>query len=342
MRRTWIKAAVISLIGVAILAAAIILLNNSDNAYYGQKRGTMSEGFGELKTIEWQGDTYREKAAVTTILVAGIDKPEAVANADASNYRNGGQADFLMLIAIDKTDKQIHRLQIDRDTMTEIDILGVFGNEVGTRVMQICMSHAYGATPQDNARYTMRAVRNLLGGLDIDGYYMVDYAAMPTLNDALGGVTVKMQYDMTSVNPAWTKGSTVTLHGKEAETFVRSRMTIGQGTNYERMIRQAEFMTNAITKMKQRVANDLSFGEGLLTTLSSLAVTNMTQKRLVNELNEAYGFEYLPIDHPAGEYIVAEEGNMEGYIPGYTEFHMKENSAIEWVLSHLYTKVTGN
>ena len=31
MRRTWIKAAVISLIGVAILAAAIILLNSNDN-----------------------------------------------------------------------------------------------------------------------------------------------------------------------------------------------------------------------------------------------------------------------------------------------------------------------
>ena len=334
MRRTWIKAAVISLIGVVILAAAIILLNSNDNTYYGQKRGTMSEGFGELKTIEWQGDTYREKPAVTTILVAGIDKPEAVANADTSDYRNGGQADFIMLVAIDKTDKQIHRLQIDRDTMAEIDILGVFGNEVGTRVQQICLSHAFGATPQDNAKYTMRAVRNLLGGLDIDGYYMVDYAAMPTLNDALGGVTVKMQYDMTSVNPAWTKGTTVTLHGKEAEAFVRSRMTIGHGTNYERMDRQAEFMTNAITKMKQRVANDLSFGEGLLTTLSSLAVTNMTQKRLVNELNEAHGFEYLPIDHPAGEYAVGADG--------FIEFHMKENSAIEWVLSHLYTKVTGN
>lgn len=330
MKRTWIKAAVIAVIGVAVLAVALILLNNSDNAAYQARRGTMSDGFGELKTIEWQGDTYREKPAVTTILVAGIDKPDAVANNDASEFRNGGQADFIMLVAIDKTDKQIHRLQIDRDTMTEIDILGVFGNEVGTRVQQICLSHSFGATPEDNAKYTMRAVRNLLGGMDIDGYYMIDYAAMPTLNDALGGVPVKMEFDMTSVNPAWTKGSTVTLHGKEAEAFVRSRMTVGHGSNYERMFRQAEYMTSAIAKMKQRIANDLSFGEGLLKTLSSVSVTNMTQKRLISELNEAYGFEYLAVDHPEGEYAMGEDG--------FVEFHMKENSAVEWVLNHLYTK----
>ena len=330
MKRTWIKAAVIAVIGVAVLAVALILLNNSDNASYQARRGTMSDGFGELKTIEWQGDTYREKPAVTTILVAGIDKPDAVANNDASEFRNGGQADFIMLVAIDKTDKQIHRLQIDRDTMTEIDILGVFGNEVGTRVQQICLSHSFGATPEDNAKYTMRAVRNLLGGMDIDGYYMIDYAAMPTLNDALGGVPVKMEFDMTSVNPAWTKGSTVTLHGKEAEAFVRSRMTVGHGSNYERMFRQAEYMTSAITQMKKRIASDLSFGEGLLNTLSSVSVTNMTQKRLISELNEAYGFEYLAVDHPEGEYVMGEDG--------FVEFHMKENSAVEWVLNHLYTK----
>ena len=216
MKRTWIKAAVIALVGVAALAAAVILLNNNDNAYYQQKRGTMSEGFGELKTIEWQGDTYREKPAVTTILLVGIDKTNALEEVDTNEYRKGGQADFLMLIAIDKTDKKIHRLQIDRDTMTDIRIVGAFGTDAGTRVSQICLSHSYGATPEENAENTMWAVQNLMGDLEIDGYYMIDYGAMPTLNDALGGVPVRMQYDMTSVNPAWTKGKTVVLHGKES------------------------------------------------------------------------------------------------------------------------------
>ncbi len=331
MKRTWIKAVIISLIGVALLVTAVILLNNSENAAYQSKRGEMSTGFGQLKVVEWNGVKYREKPKITTILLCGIDKPDAVENADANDYRNGGQADFIMLVAIDHTDKKIYRLQIDRDTMTDIDILGVFGNEVGTRVEQICLAHSFGATPEDNAKYTVRAVQNLLGGKEVDGYYMIDYAAMPTLNDALGGVEVRMDFDMTSVNPAWTKGSKVTLHGKEAETFVRSRMTIGAGTNKERMVRQAEFMTKAIAKMKGRVANDLSFGEGLLTTLSAVSVSNMPQKRLVNELNESYKYETLPVDHPEGEYTIGEDG--------FVEFHMRENAAIEWVFEHLYTRV---
>ena len=331
MKRTRIKAAIIAFIGVAVLVTAIILLNNSENAAYQSKRGEMSTGFGQLQVVEWNGVKYREKPKVTTILLCGIDKPSTVSNQNGGEYRSGGQADFIMLVAIDHTDKKIYRLQIDRDTMTDIMILGVFGNEIGTRVEQICLSHSYGATPEENAKYTLQAVRSMLGGMEIDGYYMIGYDGMATLNDALGGVEVHLEFDMTSVNPAWTKGSRITLHGKEAEAFVRTRMTIGAGTNEERMVRQAEFMTKAVQKMKAKVANDLSFGEGLLTTLGAVSTSNMSNKRLVNELNESYKYETLPVDHPEGEYTIGEDG--------YMEFHMREDAALEWVFEHLYTRV---
>ena len=230
-KKTIIRAAVLSAAAVILLVTALLIIRNQDRAEYGESRGRMSEGFGQLKTIEWNGKTYREKPAITTLLIVGVDKsgnPEATGS---QTYRSGSPADFIMLLAIDHTDKKIYQLQIDRDTMADVTVLGVFGNETGTQKMQICLSHYYGNTPEANAKYTIRAVRNLLDGLEIDGYYMVDYDAVPVLNDALGGVTVHVEFDMTSVNPEWTQGSTVTLHGKEAETFVRSRMTIGSGTN---------------------------------------------------------------------------------------------------------------
>ena len=151
--------------------------------------------------------------------------------------------------------------------MTEVDILGVFGNEVGTRILQICLAHSFGATPADNAKYTVRAVQNLLGGLAIDGYYMIDYSSVPVINDALGGVPVDIAFDMTSVNPAWTEGSTVTLRGQEAEAFVWARKTVGAGTNEERMIRQNEFMNSAIALLNSRLSEDLGFGEEFLNML---------------------------------------------------------------------------
>ena len=330
-RAKWIRAAVIAAAGIIILVAGLLILQHSDDEQYKESRGTMTEGFGQLKTVEMNGKKYREKPAVTTLLIAGIDKENAAEKSTGTSYRNGGQADFLLLLAIDHTDKKILQLQIERDTMTDVDILGVFGNEVGTRVLQICLAHSFGATPQDNAKYTIRAVQNLLGGIEIDGYYMIDYSAVPILNDALGGVTVKVEFDMEHLNPAWTKGSTVTLHGKEAETFVRSRMGVESGTNEERMVRQNEFMRSAVSQMNRMIKADLGFAETLVETLQNLSVTNMTTKRLAEELKEVYGYETLAVDHPEGEYTIGADG--------FVEFHMKEGAAIEWVLEHLYTEV---
>ena len=326
-RRNWLRAGILGLIAAAILAAAIILLNNDDNP---EQRDTVSDGFGQLKTVTVGGVKYREKPAVTTLLIAGIDKPEATENVVENDYRNGGQADFLLLLAIDHTDKKIHQLQLERDTMAEIDILGIFGNEVGTRTEQLCLAHYFGATPEDNAKYTIRAVERLLEGIEIDGYYMIDYTAIGPLNDALGGVTVKIEFDMENLNPAWTKGSKVTLKGREAETFVRARMSVGSGTNEERMVRQNEFMKNAITKMKQRISSDISFGEELLESLKNLSVSNMTPKRLAEEMYKSRDYETLPVDHPEGEYKTGKDG--------FTEFHMKEGAAVQWVLEHLYSR----
>ena len=324
-----IKAAIVILAAAIVLGAGIWFLRNMEDKEYTETRGSMTEGFGQLKTIEWNGLTYREKPAVTTLLIAGIDQhgdPEATGS---KTYRRGSPADFLLLLAIDHTGKQIHQLQIDRDTMTDVYVLGVFGNEVGSRVMQICLSHYYGDTLEANAKSTIRSVQSLLDGLEIDGWYMVDYGAIPVLNDALGGVKVHMDFDMTPVNPAWTKGSDVILHGQEAEQFVRARMTVGSGTNQERMVRQGEYMTNAIRQMNKKISADISFGESLLESLEKIATTNMTTKRLAEELNQAYNYEILPIDHPEGEYTIGSDG--------YVEFHMKENAGIEWILEHLYT-----
>ena len=63
--------------------------------------------------------------------------------------------------------------------------------------------------------------------------------------------------------------------------------------------------------------------------ISSKKPTDPDYKRLLEELNKAYAYEVMPVDHPAGEYTLG--------IDGYVEFHMKENAGIEWILEHLYT-----
>ncbi len=333
-KNVWARAAIVAAAGALLLAVALGLLQRDEAARYRETRGTMTEGFGQLKTVTVDGVTYQEKPAVMTMLIAGIDRPieteEAEKDGATLNYRDGGQADFLLLLAIDHTEKKIHQLQIDRDTMCEIDILGVFGNEAGQRTAQICLAHRYGATAKDNAKYTLRAVERLLDGVQIDGYYMMDYGAIGELNDALGGITVNVDFDMTNVNALWTAGSRVTLHGKEAEDFVRSRMTVGEGTNVERMARQNEFMKNAIATMKQKTRSDLSFGENLLRQMEKKSVTNMTVRWLAEELSQSADYETGAVEYLPGEHRIGPEG--------YMEFHMEDGAAAAWVLEHLYTR----
>ena len=58
-KRTWIRAAVISLVAVVILVAGIVLLMNNEDNQYQEKRGNMTEGFEQLKTVEICGVKYR-------------------------------------------------------------------------------------------------------------------------------------------------------------------------------------------------------------------------------------------------------------------------------------------
>ena len=319
--------------GILLLGLFLVfyLSGQGWDSRYHEKRETGTRAFIDEGVISWQGKRYRKKTALTLILLGGIDKETGEETAArTSNYRNGGQADFLLLLAIDHGEKKIYQLQIDRDTMTEVTVLGVYGNETGTRELQICLAHSYGARPEDNAKYTQRAVEGLLDGVEIDGYYMVDYSVVSTLTDALDGVPVTIPEDMTSVNPEWYKGHTITLRGKDAETFVRTRKTIGAGTNAERMNRQATYMRGAISKMNQRLSRDTGFASEFLSTMRQIATTNLSEQTLLQEIDEAHNYEVQPIDYLPGEYTLSDDG--------FVEFYPEEGSTTNWVMTHLYNE----
>ena len=170
-RKLLLRAAATLLAAGAVLFFLFRLTDRlwSDQHPLREVRETGTRAFMEEGTVEWNGKKYRKKPAMTLILLAGIDKDGTETPSPRVSYRNGGQADFLLLLAIDHGEKQIHQLQIDRDTMAEVTVLGIYGNETDARELQICLAHSFGARPEDNARYTVRAVRKLLNDLEIDG-----------------------------------------------------------------------------------------------------------------------------------------------------------------------------
>lgn len=306
---------------IAVLLGAMRLEQGSG----GQERGVPTQNVGQLKRVTYQGQTYREKPALTSLLLIGTDRPEGTSGYGA---RQGGQADFLMLVVIDDNEKVVHQLQIDRDTVTAVETLGVLGNPIGTKDMQICLAHAFGATPEANCLSVQTAVEHLLEGIGIDYYIALGMDSIGMLNDALGGVTVTLEEDLTGADAQMAAGATLKLTAEQAELLVRSRMQLGDGTNESRMNRQRLYLKAAGEALKARIKAEPDFLNGFLEKLEGAATMNIQRSQLLHEVNSGYAYEVLPIRTLEGEHGIGSDG--------FVEFHPAAGAAAQWVIDVFY------
>ncbi len=260
-------------------------------------------------TMEYNGRTwtYRERA-LTNILLMGIDWEDTTEDV---TKRYAGQADFLLLMTLDRVNKTVTTIQLDRDTMADVRIYGPFGNYTGIQTLQLCLSHAYGSTAAENCENTVWAVSRLLGNIPIDGYIALDMSAITILNDTLGGVTVTLEDDFSHLDPSMTKGTTLTLHGQQAEYYARGRMDVGDGSNVSRMRRQRTFIAGAEELLVQGMSNNLNYVGTLFDALSDHMTTNMERGWLINKAYASQEYQRLETQTPAGSRSIGEDGFME-------------------------------
>lgn len=117
--------------------------------------------------------------------------------------------------------------------MTDVSILSYDHKTiVGTRVMQIALSRAYGDGADLACLLASDAVTDLLGGLPVNGYASLNYGVLGILNDAVGGVTVTLDEDMTISGKEYKSGDAVTLEGDMTADYIRSRT--GRRERHER------------------------------------------------------------------------------------------------------------
>ena len=257
--------------------------------------------------ISVETEKYAKKTGLTSILLIGVDRDEKT---EAAGMRNGGQADFLRLLVLDKKEKTLTQIQIDRDTMTPITVPSLFGGSSRKRTERISLSHGFGDGDAQSCELTMDAAEELLNGIHIDYYVSLTMNGIPVLNDLLGGVTVTVKDDLSYASERLVPGAVVTLTGNEAYSFLRSRMAVGGGTNSERMLRQQSYLQAAGELLKAKLQGSLSFGETLYEALRPYMVTNMPKGTLVNEAYAASGYEMGAFYSPDGVHEIDEDGFM--------------------------------
>ena len=272
----------------ALLAVLAVVLVLYGGGRWLEKRAEKPETRTQLpqadqETVEVDGVTYRKKSRLTTILVMGVDHDTQ----DSYEYRKAGQADFLRLVVLDDADEPV----------TE----------------QICLGYAFGDGRQTSCEVTVEAVENLLGGQEIDQYLAMGLDGISTLNDLAGGVTVTLEDDFSAIDPAMTKGTTLTLRGEQAETYVRSRRSVGVGTNEARMARQESYIRQLSVQLDEKLQKDQNFAVDAYDALQPYLTTSMAKGQLVNEAWAAKDYTRLDTIKPDGTYQVGEDGFMEFY-----------------------------
>lgn len=275
----------------------------------------------------YQGKTYRRNNYVKAILCIGVDRSGTMAETTTAGW--GGQADGVFLVAQDTARNTLKILMIPRDTMTEITLTDLSGNVLGTDTQHLLLAYAYGDGREKSCGYMTEAVSNLLGGLKIDHYMAADMDVISILNDAVGGVTVTVPTEgMEKKDPTFVKGSTITLHGKQAELFVRFRDTKRDNSALYRMDQQQEYILQFFKAVQKKSAEDSQIVTHLFEQMQENMVTDMGKELYLKMAMDGLGSGLASEDF----YTVPGMGMATDW---YDEFHADE-AALEPLLLELF------
>lgn len=289
--------------------------------------GSLEGRFVSDITMERDGKTlhYRENE-ITNYLLIGLDQENVT---DISGHQHGGQADFLVVLSIDRIRRTVTPVMLDRDTMVEMQTYGVFGHPSGTKVMQLCLAQAYSGINLPGSINTLQTVEKLLHGIKIAHYVVLDMAAIPLLNDALGGVEITLQDDFTMLDPQMVKGSTLRLMGRQAEFFVRGRMTVADGTNASRMARQQQYLSGLLRQFQQKINEDQNALMDIMNTLQGHMVSDALNETLLHDVNAYSGYTWQPLLTLSGRHAIDKYG--------FAEFWADEDALVQLVADVWFT-----
>ena len=319
---------------VLVLLAGMLLLQRWENT-----QDAPVSSSGEASSVEagapvdgreityYNGTAYARREDLETVLLLGVDKFEGET---PEGYVNNQQADFLLLLVMDKQNETCTPIQLNRDAMTQIQILGVTGEPAGTFTGQLALAHTYGSGEEDSCVNTVLAVENLLYGVGIDHYVSLTMDGVALLNDLVGGVTVEVLDDFSAIDDSLVRGETVTLQGQQALTYVRSRGGMEDSSNLHRMERQRQYLAALQQQLKAAVQQEDGFTLDALLQLNEYMVSDCTVDQLSDLGDSLAAYQVSDILTTPGD---AQEGEE------FMEFTVDEAALQQLVMDVFYEPV---
>lgn len=311
---------VISLVLCAILAVSVF------NIVKIVKNKSPEESQFTSRVIEYGGEKYYPKQDITTFLFLGLDR---IGPAVASNsYMNSARADVVMVLVFDDTKHELRILNLNRDTILPVQRLGVNGFPADMTEQQLALAHTYGKGLRDSCENTKTTLSKFLLNLQIDYFASVSMDQISTINDRLGGVTVEVTEDFSSVTDDIPLGS-VKLIGEQAKLYVSSRRDVDDQLNLSRMERQKKYLFGLFNQLNSVGMNNTEDLMKLYDDISDYVVTDCTTQTMTNLLNKFSGYELKEVISPKGDNVKGTE---------FMEFYVDTDSLKEQLLDLFYSK----
>lgn len=287
-------------------------------------------------TVTYLGETWKRNTYMHAILCLGVDKKRNLQGIEPGG--DTGATDGIFLIDHDTAHDQLKVLMIPRDSMLYIDLPGPDGTVV-KKYDHLSLAFMDGEGREESAEASLRAVEDLLCGLHVNHYMVGDLALLSAVNDLVGGVTVTVPSDeLTKVNPEWTKGKEITLHGDEAERFIRYRDCTIDGSPIGRMSQHKAYIGGFYEALMAGAGKDQNLVIRLCDTIEQGIISDMAKGE----------YERLALDglrcgfDPESDILTlpgtATTGEEQGQV--YDQYYINYEETIPILLDLFYRKVS--
>lgn len=237
----------------------------------------------DYHTMQYKNKKYEYDTSIINVLAMGVDSSDG----------SVGQADALQLYQFHRDTKSISVLSLDRDTLTPIQLFDVEHNALGWKKQHLALAYAYGRDTGNGALLTNKAVSKMLYGIPINKYVALDLSKLSELQDVVGSFEVTVPNDsLVSVNPAWTKGSVITLDSSNVESFVRARDTEQNYTNEDRMERQKAYLNAYYAKLNEVLQSGYKETLNKIYNLLQSVTSNITYNEVESYVKMVQTYKY--------------------------------------------------
>lgn len=260
----------------------------------GGTEGQSEDEYVELEEgqLFHEGEIWQYNEEIMTFLCLGVDARSGISK--EKTIGKGGQADAVMLIVVNPHTKQIEIINVNRDSMVEVELYDTEGGYAGTKTLQIALQYAYGDGRIRSCELMEQAVSDLFYGIPIHGYVALDMESIPTINDMVGGVDVVVPEDMTKYKADWYEGASIHLNGKDALLYIREREeeSAELGTNLKRIERQKQYLAQFVNKLKEKTKADITFPLNLYGKVQKHMVTSFSLDEITYLASSLIGYDF--------------------------------------------------